>query len=144
LLYQKKNVIIPDFKWTLPLLTFSCIVYFWMQPNATWKNVLVLVKLFIHILAKTFLSSSNYSSAYLQNMNNIYLKIHKYTPTWGKFVLHSTVVGPAFYIILGFIFLGFFFLFLVHQVLHDPKKKEQKDFISWFHVEWWMQQLDWV
>jgi hypothetical protein len=44
----------------------------------------------------------------------------------GKFVLLSTLVGPAFYIILGFIFLGFFILFLVHQVLHDPKKEEKK------------------
>jgi hypothetical protein len=79
-------------------------------------------------LEKTFLSSSNYSLGCLQNMNNIYLQIQKYTLTWGNFVLHSTLVGPAFYIILGFIFLGSFFFVFGPPSAPRPKKERKKGF----------------
>lgn len=122
LLYQKNNVIIPDFKWTLLSLTFSCIAYFWMQPNATWKNFLVLLKLFICILAKyeQYLSQDSKVHTYL---GKVCTPLH----FGGTCLLYNIRV--------------FFFCFWSTKCSMTQKRKKKK--IS-FHVEWWMQQLDWV
>ncbi len=127
LLYQKNNVIIPDFKWTLLLLTFSCIAYFWMQPNATWKNFLVLLKLFICILAKyeQYLSQDS--------------KVHTYL---GKVCTPLHFGGTCLlYNMRVYLFRVVFFCFWSTKCSMTQKRKKKK--IS-FHVEWWMQQLDWV
>jgi hypothetical protein len=113
------------------LLTFSCIANFWMQPNAAWKNFLVLLKLFIRILAnhEQYLSQDS--------------KVHTYL---GKVCTPLHFGGACLlYNIRVYLFRGFFFFFFLGPPSAPwPKKERKKDFISWFHVEWWMQQLDWV